>query len=104
MLTYDKAQHAKFLSKSRFQDAKQHLHGLTGHQNSKTKTAQSKADKHPTAHSSRVTVKCCFCSQKRGLSPKIRLLCFVLINSVLSNHLGGWGAGIAQWLEHRTRD
>jgi len=35
-------------------------------------------------------VEVLFCSLKKGITPKIRLLCFVMINSVLLNLLYVW--------------
>ena len=47
------------------------------------KTAQSNANKYPTFHFSPRN----FCSLKKGLTPKMHMLCFVLINCVLLNLL-----------------
>ena len=64
------------------------LYSVTGHRNNMTKTAQTKADKYPTYHFHRFTlVQVLICSLKKGLTPKIRTLCFVLINRILFNLL-----------------
>ena len=51
--------------------------------------AQPKADKCPSSasHFYRLTVvRVSFCSLIKGITPKIRMFCLVLINSVLFNH------------------
>ena len=59
------------------------------------KTTQPKADMYITSNFSPFNcsyqkIKCCFVVWKKGLTPKIRLFCFVIINSVLFNPLCVW--------------
>ena len=67
----------------------------TGRQNNIAKRAQPKADentetedKYPTSHFT--SFSCCFVTWKKRLTPKIRMLCFVIINITLLNLLCVW--------------
>ena len=51
-----------------------------GHQNNITKQLNQKQVSALRFICHRLTVKCCFVASKNGLSPKIRMLCFVTIN------------------------
>ena len=51
---------------------------LTGDEND---IAQPKADRYPGSTSHFSPLKVLFCSWKKGIIPKIRMLCFVLINN-----------------------
>ena len=63
-----------------------HTGGMLTRAGHKNDTAEAKAAKYRPSHSHRLTVvSVVLCSLKKGLTQKLGVLCFVLINSVLDD-------------------
>ena len=63
-----------------------HIGGMLTRAGHKSDTAEAKAAKYRPSHSHRLTViSVVLCSVKKGLTQKLGVLCFVLINSVLDD-------------------